>query len=126
MNFSSAWEWLKKHPFWLGFIGGPSWVMFLGYLGDSLGARPGSFFEKVVSYFLYPAYPFGFFFNLFDYLCPLLPPDSCRGLGLDGGPLEWLEWVMLFLQFAIGYGILFWAVSKGWALGEKYLMKKTK
>jgi hypothetical protein len=40
-------------------------------------------------------------------ICLLNPNNICRGLGLDGGPLVWMEWTGLFISVIIGYGFLF-------------------
>lgn len=33
--------------------------------------------------------------------------DIDIGLGFDGGPLEWLEWLVFFVAMGLWYGILF-------------------
>jgi len=40
-------------------------------------------------------------------ICKLDTTGICRGLGLDGGPLAWIEWTGLFGGMIIGYGIIF-------------------
>lgn len=40
-------------------------------------------------------------------ICKLDTTNICRGLGLDGGPLAWIEWTGLFGGMIIGYGIIF-------------------
>lgn len=40
-------------------------------------------------------------------ICKFDTTNICRGLGLDGGPLEWIEWAGLFGGMIIGYGLIF-------------------
>jgi len=40
-------------------------------------------------------------------ICKFNTDHLCRGLGLDGGPLVWVEWTGLFVSVMIGYGFVF-------------------
>lgn len=47
------------------------------------------------------------------YLCHLFNSDyTCRGLGFDGGPLVWVEFVQMLAPVAILYGLLFVVIYK--------------
>lgn len=43
---------------------------------------------------------------VFGVVC-LFVPDQCIGFLFDGGPLEWLEYIVLYLSIAIESGIFF-------------------
>ncbi|EKE06873.1 MAG: hypothetical protein ACD_18C00249G0008 [uncultured bacterium] len=40
-------------------------------------------------------------------ICKFDTNDLCRGLGLDGGPLEWIEWTGIIGGLIVGYGLIF-------------------
>ncbi|MBT4153207.1 MAG: hypothetical protein HOE53_01000 [Candidatus Magasanikbacteria bacterium] len=40
-------------------------------------------------------------------VCALSQTNICRGLGFDGGPLEWVEWTSIYLHTMVFYGLLF-------------------
>ncbi len=50
--------------------------------------------------------------KLLFWFCSFTDPQACRGLGFDGGPLEWVEWTALFVMLMVYYGLLFIAVAK--------------
>ena len=52
------------------------------------------------------------------YLCKLFNSNACRGLGFDGGPLVWVEFVQMLAPVALLYGLLFVLIYK--------LVEKTK
>ncbi len=45
-------------------------------------------------------------------ICKLSKTNICRGLGFDGGPLEWIEWLFVYTSMIICYGLVFLSVYK--------------
>ncbi len=52
-----------------------------------------------------PVHPFILLGDKIIYLY-CTPKNLCAGLGLDGGTLEWLEWVFIYISAPITYGLL--------------------
>ncbi len=45
-------------------------------------------------------------------VCHFSTTNICRGLGFDGGPLEWVEWTSLIGGGILIYGLIFWGVYR--------------
>ena len=58
-----------------------------------------------------------------DWICGFFKPDLCRGLGFDGGPLVWVEYVWFFIVMGVYYGliveIIYWIMQ--WVLSRRKL-----
>jgi len=64
-------------------------------------------FYKIVMFILFIPAIIGFAISnivLFP-ICFVNPHNICRGLGLDGGPLEFIEWAGMFGGMFVGYGV---------------------
>ena len=63
---------------------------------------------KITPILLYPAIvAFRNVNRPLQWLCDLFNSDLCRGLGLDGGPLVWVEWATLIIGSAMWIGVIF-------------------
>lgn len=60
--------------------------------------------------FALPGYPVGLFLGKVG--CAVYPPNYCIGMGFDGGPLEWLEWLGVFMGGFVFWGIFIWFLYK--------------
>ncbi len=104
------WRRVRRYPFWLGAAFGPFVWFGLALLLDALPRYWG-----IGRLFVYVTVPpflnkmIHLFF--FRFLCPRLEKDACRGFG-EGGPLFWLETLLIFLGFSLWFGILTWMVTQ--------------
>ncbi|MBU2566272.1 hypothetical protein KKG46_01790 [Patescibacteria group bacterium] len=65
-----------------------------------------------VTYLAYPAFIVRYVDVPLLWLCNIFNSNLCIGMGLDGGPLEWVEWAVMYTSMSVTYGLLFVIIYK--------------
>ena len=101
-------RYLSNKPNLRIFLIGGSFGLALFLILVWLASRPEEGVELPLISVLFPWFHLNLDDRFLELLCNILNrPNLCRGLGLDGGPLAWVEYIWAYVSPFIFYGIFF-------------------
>jgi|GEM_PF-4232911 len=83
-------------------------VVMLFMSGISVESFPG----KLLTIVYFPAGIVNVVDSVLHWIADVFNSDIDRGLGFDGGPLEWVEWLSIVVSMIVSYGFISLIIAK--------------
>lgn len=104
----------KKRPL-LFFLGAVFGLLFFALVAREINGYDNYipyFIESILGFYLIPAIVI--VDVVLELLCRLLNSNQCVGLFFDGGPLEWAEFLGVYIISCLVYGLVFLGIGDLW------------
>ncbi len=105
------------------FLSGAAFGLLLFAISDFMpDANTIPMLDKLLTVAYFPAQIVNAVDSIIFWLAKTTSSNMDRGMGFDGGPLEWVEWLTVLLAMTAWYGFIFLLIAKTieWKIRKNY------